>query len=54
MQYNADYKETDKKINASYILGRTILVNVKKIKYFGVTFTNDLKWNTRQQYLHKG
>ena len=43
-----------KKINASYNLVGTVLENVEKIKYLGVTITNDLKWNTRQQYLHKG
>ena len=42
-----------KKINASYNLEGTILDNVENIKYLGVTITNDLKWNTRQQYLHK-
>ena len=47
MQHNADYKETDKKnINASYSLEGTALENVEKIKYLGVTITNDLKWNT--------
>ena len=35
-----------KKINASYSLEGTILDNVEKIKYLGVTITNDLKWNT--------
>ena len=54
MQYKADYRETDKKINASYILEGTVLVNVEKIKYLGVAITNDLKRNTRQEYLHKG
>ena len=53
MQYNADYKEKDKKINASYTLEGTILDTVE-IKYLRITITNDLKWNTRQQYLHKG
>ena len=35
-----------KKINASYSLEGTVLDNVEKIKYLGVTITNDLKWNT--------
>ena len=35
-----------KKINASYSLEGTVLDNVEKIRYFGVTITNDLKWNT--------
>ena len=35
-----------KKINASYCLEGTVLNNVEKIKYLGVTITNDLKWNT--------
>ena len=42
-----------KKINASYSLEETVLENVEKIKYLGVTITNNLKWITRQQYLHK-
>ena len=47
MQHNADYKETDEKnINASYSLEGTAVENVEKIKYLGVTITNDLKWNT--------
>ena len=40
---------TDKhlnKIQASYTLEGTVLENVDNIKYLGVTFTNDLKWNT--------
>ena len=43
-----------KKINASYNLEGTVLDNVENIKYLGVTITNDLKCNTRQQYMHKG
>ena len=35
-----------KKIDASYSLEGTVLENVEKIKYLGVTITNDLKWNT--------
>ena len=35
-----------KKINASYSLEGTVLDNVEKIKYLGITITNDLKWNT--------
>ena len=36
-----------KKINASYSLEGTVLNNGEKIRYLGVTITNDLKWNTR-------
>ena len=43
-----------KKINTSYNLEGTVLDNVENIKYLGITITNDLKWNIRQQYLHKG
>ena len=46
MQHNADYKETDQKDQCSYSLEGTVLDNVEKIKYLGVTITNDLKWNT--------
>ena len=35
-----------KKINASHSLVGTVLENVEKIKYLGVTITNDLKYNT--------
>ena len=35
-----------KKINASYSLEGTVLDNVEKIKYLGVTIINNLKWNT--------
>ena len=34
------------KIQASYKLEGTVLENVESIKYFGVTITKDLKWNT--------
>ena len=34
------------KIQASYTLEGAVLENVDNIKYLGVTFTNDLKWNT--------
>ena len=37
-----------KKIIASYTLEGTILNNIEKAG------TNDMKWNTHQQYLHKG
>ena len=39
-------KKQIKKINASYSLEGTVLENVEKIKYLGVTITKDLKWNT--------
>ena len=35
-----------KKINVSYSLEGTVPENVEKIKYLGVTITNDLIWNT--------
>ena len=34
------------KIDASYTLEGTVLVNVESIKYLGVTITSDLKWNS--------
>ena len=46
MQYHADYKETDQKINASFNLEEPVLDKVENIKYLGGTITNDLKWNT--------
>ena len=47
-------KKRIKKIHASYTLEGMVLENVKSIKYLRVIITNDLPWNTRQQYLHKG
>ena len=41
-----------KKISASYTLEGTVFDNVEKIKYLGITITNDFKWNTLQQHLH--
>ena len=35
-----------KKIDASYTLEGTVLDNVEKIPYLGITISNDLKWNT--------
>ena len=39
-------KKRIKKINASYTIEGTVLDNEEKIKYLGITITNDLKWNT--------
>ena len=36
-------RERIKKINDSYTLEGTVLDNVEKIKYLGITITNDLK-----------
>ena len=36
-------RERIKKINDSYTLQGTVLDNVEKIKYLGITITNDLK-----------
>ena len=35
-----------KKVIATYALERTVLENVDRIKYLGVTIINDLRWNT--------
>ena len=35
-----------KKVIASHTLGGTVLQNVDRIKYLGVTITNDLMWDT--------
>ena len=34
------------KIQASYTLEGSVLENVERIKYHGVTITSDLKWNS--------
>ena len=36
--------ERIKKINASYTVSETVLDSVEKIKYRGITITNDLSW----------
>ena len=48
MQYDAadNTRKQTKKINAEYSLEGTILQNVDKIKYLGVTITEDSRWNT--------
>ena len=46
-------KKRLKKTNASYTVEGKVLDNVEKIEYIGITITKDLKWNTRQLYLHK-
>ena len=47
MKHNANYKETDQKDQCFlYSLEGTVLEIVEKIKYLGVTVTNNLKWNT--------
>ena len=38
-----------KKIRVSYIVEGTVPENVEIIKYFGITITNDLRWNTKQK-----
>ena len=39
-------RKWSKTINAGYSLEGTILQNVDRIKYLGVTITEDLRWNT--------
>ena len=39
-------KKEIKVVNAFYTLEETVLDNVEKIKYLGITITNDLSWNT--------
>ena len=52
MQYHADYKEMDQKINASYNIEGTVIDNVENIKYFGITITvNFLNIRTPKQFV---
>ena len=46
MQYDVAHKKMDRKINAKYTLEGTVPKNVDKIKYVGVTVTEDLRWKT--------
>ena len=39
-------KMLTKRTNAVYTLESTVLLNVDKIKYVGVTITEDMRWNT--------
>ena len=39
-------KKLPHKIQASYTLEVTVLENIERIKYLGVTLTNDVNWNT--------
>ena len=39
-------REAEQNINARCTLDEIILLNVEKLKYIGVTITEDLRWNT--------
>ena len=41
-------RKRNKKTSASYTLEGTVLGNVEKMKYLGITNTKDLKWNTHR------
>ena len=45
MQHKAAEERKRTRIQALYTLEGTVLENVESIKYFGVTLTDDLKWN---------
>ena len=46
MQYDQLTRKRVKKVIATYTLEGTVLENVDRIKYLGVTITNNLRWNT--------